>query len=326
MKLYSVILGIRLSRRNTGIIAAVAGGAAIVGGIGFLANKQPSSLQEVPSPVESTPQLRPTDAFLAEIDAKILDPKAIIQNEVKRLKIQADTDEPSRWAAFSSPAQQVSLTEILADSAKKQQINNTIYNVLQLMKDSNNPYFKKAYEDILNAENNGDLKFSVDPNLYTDDPKDFTYALTRNGIDRQNNKFLWQIALNPYDIYNNADGIIIACTLAHENQHLQDGIAHQKLLSSLATPDERQAFEVAKSRNIQEVTIEEAYGLGTGNQAYIYETGLMGFDLNNGSIPRKVLERYAAAFIVTGSNPESPDWREFVQKDYLPSAPVTPKG
>ena len=225
----------------------------------------------------------------------------LILAKVRELGISENFTEQQLWKQgyqFSGIHQPV-------EKQTKLVVAERLFQTLDLMSQSANPYFKSAYSFISGLEKQERFEFVFNDQL---GPDELTLRST-NVTDKSGNPILrYLLYISPEFILNRSSSLTFAGALTHEIKHTQQFESYLNSLPSNLTPDEKtiqlQTFDK------QFLLEHESEAYATDVQAYIYQAGLMG-GLYDEQLTRQ--DDRAARYILSGYDWQKSEWQNYVQ-------------
>lgn len=277
-----------------GLAAVTTAGVGIAWTINHQTDSQTKPAITVPKPeFKSGVTVEPSKEQIA----KTLD------NEIARLGYKRSQKEFDLWFK-SGINKKYPYLSIPKDSPIRQETQQRLTRALNLMDQSENPILKEAVTFLKRLKDDGELILAFTPNA--GDVKDYmtTGPLVEDG------KFFFYMNVAD-DALLSMDSLQIAITLCHEVKHLQN-IYQRDLPYRQQTPEVRKAIQDRVRQNLSEQIAEEASGYAQQAEAYLEQARLI-----NGRETGSQNELVAYFYVVTGSNPQSSDWKEIIKKEFM---------
>ncbi len=260
------------------------------------------------TPTQSSPYKEPIPA-----GEQIHPNQLIIEQEINRLGIKPSEREQQLWITkgYARSPEKLPINE---STIKEAQIR--VATTLTLMQQSENPYFKDAalfFKSHL-------LSKEVSHSLYPKSKVSKDGTLSMSTLTKiKDDKLEVHIAIAIEEVLNESDSVTLASQLTHEIEHVRNTLFYLESFPSLS-PDEKVEKERQRRQDPIQHVEEEARGYGKGIQAYIYEAGLLGYITSGGSDE----EKRTIAFIKSGSDVNSVEWKKYVRTEILELPTLTP--
>lgn len=280
------------SRRSKSLLySAAAGGLLTLGILGGVFAAKSCETENPPS------------AFTID---KIKMYQDIVGKEAERLGINKNDSEIDKWTKdgnFSSKKQ--SITE-----KSMEQATNILLSTIDLMSESENPYYRDAINFLMPLEAIGEVRPYILPDSARSGEIPAGTTITMSTDARvEGDRMVWGIFISLENILYRSNSIQLANSLVHELEHIKNEKEYLASLSSTLSPMEKLAKR--SERYGKERVAEEARGHGKEARAIIHQYGL-----GERRIHETDLED-AAKFIQYGSNPESPEYKKYVAETLL---------
>lgn len=266
---------------------ATIGGALVGGGVIFLRG------QDGRTPLPPTAIAQQFSAEQTQVSYN-----AIIAAEIKRLGIVTSIKEKALWEKGYkyNPLQKLPINDETMKLAAER-----VEQVLELMRQSENPYFKEAVTILDGFVDSGDASIGV--------YKRGINSGMKVGARLKDGKLHWQLGINADEILNNSSAILVATVLTHEAKHITNGVLYQKTLDASLPQEQRLEKDIQRNKNRADQIIEEASAYAKGAEAFIYQFGLLG------TIPESIGTSHqdnAVMYSTTGRSATSERWEDYI--------------
>lgn len=222
----------------------------------------------------------------------------IILQEATRLGFVKDSDEIKLWEGSYQDTNEILPT----DSSTDKEFSVRIFQTLELMGKSKNPYFREASKYLYQMRQSGRMEFYRLADWQGDASAGVGFGPNDQGV------FQYELNVNPDFVLNGSTALTLAGVLTHESWHIRRYDAELAKTTGLS-PDEKMAYLNDFQNLPGQLGTEEAFAYAKEAEAYINEAGLMGQVY---AAQASGEENRAARYIQLGSNFQNPEWMNYI--------------
>lgn len=178
---------------------------------------------------------------------------------------------------------------------------------LNLMRQSQNQYFKESYAFLQTLIVNDEITFRVSARIFGQQGRELSLKLVPETKD---GKMHWFINISANQVINRLPAGLQASEITHELRHIQNMKAYFAILPLSLSPEEKLRLWNERMSNPDELAKEEAdaYAVEAFGHIHAYALG----DRSGRGLS---YERYTAEFVRSGMEARSDRWIAFIRKE-----------